>query len=172
MNLKIIGIDPSGNFFEGKGTTGWCILSKGNALHINRTGSIEALDYVSQTAYWQAHIDMLDYMLNKYKEDLVVSMEDFLLYAKYSQTQVNSHFETPQLIGVIKMWCHTHNVRLYIRPAVVVMKRWNDDILIAKKLINKERGRYSLTNGGKICTHEVDSIRHAVHCAYFEVGHA
>ena len=94
----ILAIDPSGNFKEGRGTTGWCLFDiKTNK--IIKFGVITAADYKDQFKYWDAHITLID-SLSGYKPEVV--MEDYLLYSNRAEAQTNSRLETPQLLGIIK----------------------------------------------------------------------
>ena len=58
----VLGIDPSGNFFEGKGTTGWCVFDivKDKVVEC---GSLYASRAKSQEAYWWAHDFKCKYMI-------------------------------------------------------------------------------------------------------------
>ena len=162
-----MGIDPSGAFHEGKGTTGWCILdNRTNTLL--RVGTISAKDYPTDVQYWQEHLDRIDWMRKHYKS-FAISIEDYILYKNHAMAQVNSQLETVQLLGIIKMHCYKNNIPVYIRPAVAVKKRWSDEILVHKGVIAKVGIRFMVPNSKQsICEHERDSIRHAMHFNTFE----
>ena len=73
----VLGIDPSGNFYEGKGTTGWCVFD------IVKTrcecSSLYASRAKSQEAYCR-HVVLINNMFVKYKaKGIAVSMEDYVL---------------------------------------------------------------------------------------------
>jgi Holliday junction resolvasome RuvABC endonuclease subunit len=167
----VLGIDPSGNFIEGKGTTGWCVFdTKRNRIaHI---GSIQASQSKSQEAYWHANIEMIKTMVDRYRmEGIVLSVEDYVLYAGKARSQINSAMETSQLIGIIKMLCFYKGIPLYMRTASQVMRRWTDTILEHKSYIYKVGGSwYTECRQHVLCEHERDAMRHAIHCAYFELG--
>ncbi len=164
----ILGIDPSGSYNEGKGTTGWCILDNNNK--VLETNTLIAGYFKSANAYWQAHINLIDAMRTKYGPSLALSVEDYLLYESRAQAQVNSHMETVQLIGIIKHHCYVNNLPLYMRPAVAVKKRWSDAILAHKGILLKSGRRYVLPETYlPTCEHQRDAIRHAVHCNMFEI---
>lgn len=163
----ILGIDPSGNFNEGKGTTGWCLLD-GKTKKILEIGSSSAKSYNSQMEYWEAHIALINLIVNIYT-DVIISIEDYLLYANESASQINSKMETPQLLGVIKFHCYMSGIPLYIRKAAAVKKRWADHILKYEGYISKQKGHwYCSASKYALCDHERDAIRHAVHCNEFE----
>lgn len=166
----VIGIDPSGNFNEGKGITGWCVFDR-EKQEVVAVGSINAKAASSQQAHWQAHIEMIKQMVMGYgAQGIVVSIEDYLLYSNQAKSQVNSTMETCQLLGVLKMYCWWKSIPLYIRSASQVKRRWADVILCHKNYIYKVGQSYFTGCKTKVlCEHERDAIRHAVHCATFEL---
>lgn len=162
-----MGIDPSGAYKEGKGTTGWCILDN-RTNKLLRVGTISAKNYDSAIEFWHAHIEAIAKMRRHYKS-LAISLEDYILYKSSAMAQVNSQLETVQLIGIIKHYCYYNDLEIFIRPAVAVKKRWSDDILLFKGIIEKIGARYIVPDSKQtICEHERDSIRHAVHFNIFE----
>ena len=168
----VIGIDPSGNFNEGKGTTGWCVLDRVEDEFI-MCNSIQASKFKSQIDYWRAHTSLISHMRKLFAlQGIVISIEDYILYGNKSRAQQNSTMETCQLLGVVKMHADTIKIPLYIRPAVQVKKRWADEILVNKGYLTKKREHHylQLDDAQRItCDHERDSMRHALHCAYFEL---
>ena len=162
-----MGIDPSGAFREGKGTTGWCVLDN-RTNKLLRVGTISAKNYSSDVEYWEAHLQRIEWVHKHYKS-LAISIEDYILYKSSAMAQVNSQLETVQLIGIIKHFCYYNDLEVFIRPAVAVKKRWSDDILLFKGIITKIGERYAMPDSNQtICEHERDSIRHAVHFNIFE----
>lgn len=162
-----MGIDPSGAFREGKGTTGWCILDN-RTNKLLRVGTISAKNYTSDVEYWDAHLERIKWAHRHYKS-LAISIEDYILYKSSAMAQVNSQLETVQLIGIIKHFCYYNDLEVFIRPAVAVKKRWSDDILLFKGIITKIGERYAIPDSNQtICEHERDSIRHAIHFNIFE----
>ena len=154
----ILAIDPSGNFKEGRGTTGWCLFDiKTNK--IIKFGAITAADYKDQFKYWDAHITLID-SLSGYKPEVV--MEDYLLYSNRANEQINSRLETPQLIGIIKYECYKRGLFVSIQTAMQVKARWSDDILCKKGYLNK-RGNCYCIGSYKTVDHVRDAVRHAVH---------
>ena len=125
-----MGIDPSGAYIEGKGTTGWCILDN-RTNKLLRVGTISAKNYDNAIEFWHAHIETIAKMRRHYKS-LAISIEDYILYKSSAMAQVNSQLETVQLIGIIKHYCYYNGLEIFIRPAVAVKKRWSDDILLFK----------------------------------------
>lgn len=166
----MLGIDPSGSYKEGKGTTGWCLLDR-DLNSIIKCGELRAESYSSQEAYWIAHLILIEQMFVKYREaGFVVSMEDYILYTNSIKSQINSAMETCQLIGAIKMACYVRSITLYMRTAVHVKRRWADSILVHNGYIYKSQQHYyTACHSPVLSDHVRDSIRHAVHCAIFEL---
>ncbi len=156
--VLIIGLDPSGNFSEGNGTTGICVLSE-----ITRVFDIPAVIYDTAEEYWQAHIRFLEgYQMMH--PDMEVVMEGYRLYGHKTATQINSTLETPQLIGVIKYWCYTNGVPLKIQFASDVKNRWSDSVLEKLGVIEIVNTRRKLKSSGQwLNNHKTDALRHALH---------
>lgn len=167
MYRYTMGIDPSGAFKEGKGTTGWCVLdNKTNSLL--EVGTVSAKDYKTNHEYWEAHINLIK-QINKRYNNMAVSIEDYILYKNHAMAQVNSQLETVQLLGIIKQFCWSYAIDYYIRPAVAVKKRWSDEILVHKGILKIISKHYTVPKTKqRVCEHERDSIRHAIHFNYFE----
>lgn len=161
----IIAIDPSGNFEEGKGTTGCCLFSA-EQKQIITTWNIRASDYSSKEAYWNAHLDMLKKFTTLYKNSIVV-MEDFTLNPKRALQQSHSKMETSKLIGVIQMACAEHSWPLKMQLPVEAKTRWPDSFLERKHFIKKLNKGHCLPSGQIVSRHEKDAIRHAVHYSTF-----
>lgn len=156
----VLALDPSGNWVEGKGTTGVCLYDNHKKQY--STLSLHAKDYACQEAYWDAHIFMLQEHLNKYGNKLVVVVEDYILYAQKANNQINSYLETPRLIGVLQWFCYTKQIPCYLEPASAVKNRWNNSVLEHKNIIVKTKQGFTL-NDKPINRHCLDAIRHATH---------
>ena len=160
----ILALDPSGAFHEGKGTTGWCLFDAG----INNTikiGMIQASKFETDVAYWRAHTDLLDRVRCEY-HDVIVIIEDYLLYAHKAESQINSKFETSQLIGILKLHLDSYKTKYKVRPAAQVKPRWANHILIRKEYLVCKKGVF-IVNNMKANKHMLDALRHAVHEATF-----
>jgi len=167
MKRYVIGIDPSGSFNEGKGTTGICELDS-KTKKILGSAQIRARKFNSAEDYWMAHTDYLNVCLQQYKGDIVISMEDFRIYASKAKSLTNSTMETSQLIGIIRMWCKMHNVALTMRLAVVAKKRWTNEIMERKGYVRKMGRGWVNSLEEPMVSHTLDAMRHALHCMYFE----
>lgn len=168
----ILALDPSGNFNEGKGKTGWVLMS----VPANRTikfGEIDAGIFTSMEAYWEEHISLIQNLSNQY-EGLHVVMEDYLLYKHEAMVQVNSRMETPKLIGVIQYHCFLWEIPLSLQTASSVKARWKDKILEKKGYITSSkdtRGYFTnYINTYRVSNHTLDALRHAVHYKHFKIN--
>jgi hypothetical protein len=158
MNRFILGIDPSGNFAEGKGVTGWVLLDSEDNK-IVKHGSIHASDFKSVYAYWNKHVELID-ALAGYRPTVVI--EDYRLYHNRAMNQVNSLMETPRLIGVLTYECFVRNMWTELQLAVTVKTRWSDEILVKKKYLT-QKGKKFFINDSAVHDHIRDALRHAVH---------
>ena len=170
MIKYVIGCDPSGNFSEGKGHTGLCVLDRETNV-ITWTGYTYAGDYDTFEEYylatWKELWRLYHHVCN---EDAVISIEDYRLYGHKSQAQVNSLLETPRIIGYLLMQFYRYDIDYYIRCAVQVKKRWAEPVLAHYGYIQAKGKGYILpADGHRLVTHELDSIKHAVHCSKFEL---
>ena len=161
--VLIVALDPSGNYSEGNGTTGVCEL-EGKLATVS---DIHAGAYECAEEYWKAHIDTLHNFLeyaDYSKQDLEIVMEGYRLYGHKTATQINSTLETPQLIGVIKFWCHVNRIPLKIQFAADVKTRWSDSVLEKLGVIEIVNRRRKLSSSGQwLNNHKTDALRHALH---------
>ena len=164
----VIGVDPSGNFNEGKGHTGFAVYDR-KTNKIYDTDMTYAGDYESLEAYFAATWEKLKLWI-EFAEDqkCVVSMESYKMYAHKMKEQTWSEVETPQIIGYLRMKLYEEGIPLKMRPAVAVKKRWHEDVLVEYGYIEREGQSYYL-EGQRLATHECDAIKHAIHCGKFEL---
>lgn len=164
---NILAIDPSGNWEEGKGTTGTCLFFT-NPKRVGILKDISAEHYTTKEAYWQAHCDYITAILQEYPSTIVV-IEDFTLDPRRAMQQSHSKMETPKLIGILQLHCQRNNIPYKMQRAVEVKNRWADPILEFKHYIVIKRNKMCyLPNETKpMSRHCKDAIRHAVHFATF-----
>lgn len=152
--MKILTLDPSGSFKEGKGVTGWVIL---NNQQIESFGQIKAKDFDSREAYWHHHETLW-----KNKDIDIVVIENFKLYSSKVKPQINSEMETSKLLGYLEMKLWEAKIECTMQMAVQAKKRYTDKILLHKKYIQKDgNGRYFI-NGVNVSKHIIDALRHAL----------
>lgn len=159
----VLAIDPSGNFHEGKGTTGYCLLDA-NENKIIEYGYIPSSDFDSIESYWYAHIKLLNRLCTK---STMLVIEDYLLYGSKKDNQINSRMETPKLIGALQLHCYKEHIDYILQPASEVKNRWTDEILDHKGYFCIV-GTGTKINGKYISKHTKDAIRHAVHFNTFK----
>lgn len=151
--MVILSIDPSGNYTEGKGKTGWSLRLADNTFTF---GTIKADDYKTRVDYWYA-VAML--IVEKRPDMLVV--EDYRLYntaATGAAVQSFSQMETPRLLGIIEQTAQMNNVPILFQMAMVT-KPYSDDKLQKLGIITKEKNRWWF-RGTAINDHERSSLRH------------
>lgn len=175
----ILAIDPSGNFNEGAGVTGWSLLRE-DMNRIIKFGIIDASTASTDIEHWGRHLDLIK-NLNEQYGGITVVMEDYLLYAAQANTQINSRMETVKLIGIIQYYCAGQDIPCKLQTAASVKRRWPNYLLAEKGYIKRTENTrvvrgveqvYELVsvNGFTVADHVVDSIRHAVHYATFHAG--
>ena len=158
---KILAIDPSGNFSEGKGTTGWALVT--DTKTIITVGQVLAKNYSTKIEYWSALMDLIKNL----QPDIVV-IEDYLLYKDKAQSQILSRLETARIIGVLEYICAKRDIPYFFQRAIDVKRRWTDEILVSKGYIQKQGSRY-YAGGVLISDHIRDAIRHGIHFATYKL---
>lgn len=167
--MFIISCDPSGNWSEGKGTTGLAVFDTDKNA-IVETDIVTANSAECAEGYWFNNIEKLKELFNKYP-NAVMRLEDYVLYRHKANNQINSHMETPMLIGCIRLWAYNNGITVYIRTASTVKNRWTDEILEHTGYLKKLGNSWVVPGLDKPLTlHERDAIRHAVACYYFDLG--
>lgn len=150
--MKVLAFDPSGNWLEGKGTTGWALYYESKLTSV---GQISAKGYEDRQFYWNAHIDLI-----KAVEPDFVVMENYVLYGHTKEAQIGSEFETPQLIGILKHFCDWQQIPWYLQHAKI-KNRFTNEILLRKGIVEKKPNstRYYAI-GIPLSGHILDAIRH------------
>jgi len=148
--MRILIFDPSGNFYEGKGTTGWAFYHDGNLTSV---GQLRAEEATTQLNYWQMHISLIDAL----KPEILIC-EDYTLYSSTAKAQIGSAFETPQLIGMLKYVLAERSVRLVLYPASH-KARFTNVILLRDKTITQDTNNRYYATGVPITNHILDAIR-------------
>jgi hypothetical protein len=160
--MKLLAFDISGNFKEGKGTTGICIMLNGEVWKLDM---IKAKDFETAEAYWAAHED---YIMREFPDHMV--MEGYKLYnhkGMSAKTQANSDLETPQMLGFLKMVCYRLDIPYTIQYATEVKARWQEPILVHLNILEQKGTKY-YWNGQSTVTHTRDALKHALHFARYK----
>lgn len=164
----ILAIDPSGNYYEGHGTTGYCLIDYDT--NIIAAGRLAAIDYDSPEEYWNAHTELIKKYSSKYEHRLMIVMEDYKLYKSKSNSQVNSKMETCRLIGLLQWFCWYVGQEYILQSASQVTTRWSDKVLYKEKIIVKQGNKilHYPSNVPLTLCHTRDAFRHALHYAMFK----
>ena len=174
----VIGVDPSGNFNEGKGHTGFAVYDR-TENSVIATFTTSAEDYKTvEEYYYQTWLTLFNLYL---VYPGMVAIEDYRIYESKSREQINSLVETPRILGYLTMKCWENNIPYKTRMAAAVKSRWTDEILehngytrrtalTASYSHCKGHSGYSIDcSDYRLMSHELDAIRHAVHCGKLEV---
>jgi hypothetical protein len=154
---KILSIDPSGNFKEGKGKTGFVLLTIDKGKTDIKFGTIKAENYDLRIDYW---FDIASLIALEKPDVLIV--EDYRLYNTASTgaaVQSFSLLETPRLLGVIEQVAHSNGIKEVVWQMANATTAYSDDKMIGLGMLTKEKGRY-LYNGKKVNDHERSALRH------------
>lgn len=151
--MKVLCFDPSGNYNEGSGTTGWAVFENDVLTDF---GTISASDYTTIEGYWSQHETLI-----VIQQPHIVVCESFKLFAHKAKAQTWSEMETPQLIGFLRMMCWKRNIKL-------VFQSPNDKIRVADPILLKMgvlelKGNKHYCNGKPTNLHIRDAIRHGVY---------
>lgn len=152
--MKILTLDPSGNFSknEGDGTTGWAIFENGE---LKDFGDIESSNFARIEMYWQAIAELIDLSFD------VVVCESYRLFAGKAMAQSNSLMETPQLIGYLRMHCYKWQIPIVFQDPKD-KARVSDPILVRQGVFElKGRKHYCLDRSTNL--HMRDAIRHGIY---------
>lgn len=143
MGRRILAIDPSGNYDEGKGTTGFVLMEvhEDFKYDVIDVGAIRAGSFNNKLDYWSAHIKLLK---PGYADHVVI--EDYRLYnhpGMSAATQSGSLMETPRLLGLLEHTCYLARVP-YTMQMASQQKPWSDSILTELGLLERVGKRYYL----------------------------
>lgn len=156
--MKLLSFDPSGNFHEGMGTTGFAIFNDGV---LNWFGDIKSTKYDSQMKYWDAHVALIE---REYPD--IVLIESYKLFEHKAKSQSWSAMETPQLIGVMIYHCWRYGIPVVFQDPA--QKAGVNDIRLEKLgYLEKRNGNYYVNNQ-LTNLHMRDAIRHGIY--YYRYG--
>lgn len=153
----ILAIDPSGNFTEGKGKTGFVLFFQdGKSGNTFKFGTLKAQDYATRVDYWY---DVAILIAVEKPHTLIV--EDYRLYntaATGAAVQSFSQMETPRLLGIIEQTAVMNKIPVVFQMANTT-KPYSDDKLQKLGIITKEKNRWWF-KGQAINDHERSALRH------------
>lgn len=160
----ILALDPSGNFDEGKGTTGWVLMNYKEKLLAS--GSIAAKDFQRKEDYYNAILGLIDKNHVRYNDNgFIVVIEDFVLYRDKASAQTNSKMETCRLLGIIQYHCWLYKINYSMQLATAVKHRWSDELLLRERILYEDRDglHHTETKYWMNTPHVRDAFRHALH---------
>ena len=130
-------------------------------------GEIYAKDYCCPEEYWNAHLDLIKKYNKRYGKQLIVVIEEYVLYRDRSLSQTNSKMETVRLLGVMQNFCWKIKQDYSMQLASSVKHRWSDDLLFREQIIYQHRGTivHTESNIPINVSHTRDAFRHAIHYA-------
>jgi hypothetical protein len=148
----VLCFDPSGNFEEGSGTTGWALFIDDELVQF---GDVAAKDSKTIEEYWY-NVTKVIYIHNP---DTVI-IEDYRLFGHKAKQQSWSALETPQLIGHMRMYC-------WQRGLEVIFQSPKDKVRVADPQLERlgiiqKRGTIYFCLDHKTNLHQRDAIRHGV----------
>jgi hypothetical protein len=153
----ILAIDPSGNFTEGKGKTGFVLFMESGAEgNTFKFGTLKAEDYATRVDYWY---DIAILIAVEKPNTLIV--EDYRLYntpATSASVQSFSQMETPRLLGVIEQTAVMNEIPVVFQMANMTTP-YSDDKLQKLGIIKKEKNRWWFKDQA-INDHERSALRH------------
>ena len=155
--IRVIAIDPSGNFEEGKGVTGYIeadVFDNGTYT-ITDVGSINSEDYHSRIEYYKAHELLLE------SAGLAI-IEDYRLYnhaGASAKMQSYSLMETPRLLGVLEYMADNLKTPIVWQMAHQ-MKAFEEDVLVERGELVRKGNRYKLRSGLAVNRHERSALKH------------
>jgi hypothetical protein len=149
--MKVLSFDPSGNYNEGYGTSGYSISLDGNLPH--KLADIRAENYTTRQSYWFAHRVLIECTLPDY-----IVIESYRLFGHKSKEQSGSSLETPQLIGYLEMVAYELNIPTYLQDPST-KQRHADTVLVSMGIIEKKGTRY-FYHGELTNLHQRDALRH------------
>lgn len=158
MSEVILAIDPSGNFYEGKGHTGlaWFVDSV-KEVDIR---TVNAKDFSSRIDYWEEikqHIESLRSIM-KEGHTVHVVMEKYVTRSNGFTTGKVS--ETAMLIGVLIYFCEKYNIPYTMQTPSQAKKRYSDEALCkVYPMLENKKGRIYF-KGKRTNDHERDALRH------------
>ena len=168
--MIVIGVDPSGEFEKGKGTTGLAAveLKNGKASLLSHA-FVSATDYATRFDYWKQVAATVSQLCDIYEtRDIVI--EDYVLYASAAKAQINSGMETSKMIGylLVELAC-VKDHKVFLNMAANVMNRWTNKILEHEGIIEMHGNRAYDKVNNHINPHAIDAVRHATHGVFFLV---
>lgn len=156
--MKLLSFDPSGNFHEGKGTTGWALFEDGELADF---GVIDSKKFENQMDYWWEHQKLIQQL----RPDICL-IESYKLFEHKAKSQSWSAMETPQLIGAMMLYCYQWDIPVIFQDPQQ-KQGVNDERLVKLGYLEKKGKKYYCL-GRSTVLHSRDAIRHGIF--YYRYG--
>jgi hypothetical protein len=156
--MILLSFDPSGNFHEGKGTTGYATFQDRELIGFDE---IKSDGFENQMQYWWEHLQVI-----KKIDPSLVLIESYKLFEHKAQSQSWSAMETPQLIGAMQMFCWNWGIPVDFQDPAQ-KQGVNDERLTKLGYFEKKSNRY-YCQGRLTNLHMRDAIRHGIF--YYRYG--
>lgn len=155
--MIIVSIDPSGNWSEGKGTTGIAVFKDSK---LDSVKTIKAIFFADAESYWNEVAFHASKYVVRSQIDVVVC-EAFKLQPNKAAAQSWSSMETPMLIGHLRMQAWQHKQKFVLQDPSC-KARVPDELLVKMGVLEK-RGNRHYALGRQTNDHMRDAIRHGVY---------
>ena len=97
----IVALDPSGAFFEGKGTTGYSVYHVPDNRFIE-AGVIKAQGHICAESYWDKHLKFLNDFSGDTKIILITNILDNPQMYEYNIDDINSFSKSINSLMLVK----------------------------------------------------------------------
>ena len=150
----VLAIDPSGNFKEGKGTSGLVLGTNEKNFVLKSLITIKAKHFITQEQYYQAIENHIKNPLVK-----VVVIEDFILYGSKAPALTGSRLETSKLIGRLEAFALRLNKKVVLQTASRAKSRWPNDLMARHNFIII-KGKRKYYQNILLNRHTLDAFKH------------
>lgn len=158
--MRIMFVDPSGSFNEGKGHTGICTINYNidkNELDFDSMNvvSIAANNFKTRHDYWEAVITHANFIDLVIIESFMIRTQGFLM---------GKMPETIQFIGAFSYVLESKHIMYVLQTPTQAKSRFKDEALprYIPHLELRPNGRYYF-NGGQINDHIRDAMKHLLY---------
>ena len=172
LKLTILGLDPSGTYKYGSGTTGYSVVSTHlNKIKIIEMETIRAKNFLTKEEYYKAHIELI----KKHKPNLIIC-ENFILYAHSMRALSNQEMETSELIGYLEGKANEMNIEFIRQNAQLIKGLLTTKPDVFKNMVSESSGNkdldYKINKSGsllwtfkekRVVSHSLDSLRHVIY---------
>lgn len=164
--MRVIAIDPSGNFIEGKGHTGIAVIDNNDWKDV-QVLSISAKDFESRHDYWKDIIYCIHRFAASPAQPTKVVIESYV--TRMNGFTIGKQSETAMFIGALIWSLENWGIPYEFQTPSAVKTRFKDELLVKyypKLTLDTSTGKNRYLYDGKIVS---DHIRDAMkHLLYFK----